>query len=216
MKKRIMFLSTFLPLIIYMCLFQLSLYTRQYLIVVILCVSIIVFQGNNVSSETFKRIRRHLGNGVILLAFLLLLLSVFPSEGILSYNLMLPHSTENADAILVLASGSTPTGEPGYAGYQRVSHGIELLKSGRAPKLIISTGWSKVYGFNEYAWVASFTQLCNVDKSKLDIWKDESITTTYKESQYMKANYPNIKNILLVTSGGHIKRSARVFQALFP
>ena len=212
MKKRIMFLFTFVPIIIYICIMQLSLPVRQYLLVTILCVSAISFPNAKFSSETFKRIRRHLGNGMMLLAVFMLLISVFPTEGILSYYFMLPHATGKADAIVVLASGATPAGLPGYAGYQRVSHGIELLKKNRAPKLIISTGFSKVYGFKEYDWVASYTKFTEADTKKIDILKDESIVTTYMESQYLRKHYPNIKSILLVTSGAHIKRSQLTFQ----
>ncbi len=191
---------------------QLSLPIRQYLLVTILCVSAISFPNAKISSEIFKRIRKHLGNGMILLAVFMLLISIFPTEGILSYYFMLPHANARTDAIVVLASGATPAGLPGYAGYQRVSHGIELLKQGKAPKLIISTGWSKVYGFKEYDWVASYTRLTEVDTKKVDILRDESIVTTYMESQYLKKHYPNIKSILLVTSGAHIKRSQLTFK----
>lgn len=138
-----------------------------------------------------------------------------PIGGLLSKKLVLPHSTEKADAVLVLASGSTLYGDPGYAGYQRVLHGAKLLKSGQAKHLYISTGFDKTFeDFREYDWVASLTRLLEIPADKVTIFKSKDIITTATEAQYAKKQLEaqNINRILLTTSGSHIRRSVATFR----
>lgn len=138
----------------------------------------------------------------------------FPVGGMISQPLMVPHSEKNAEAIVVLASGATESGNPGLSGYQRVLHGVKLLKEGRAPFLYISTGFSRVNGHAEANWVASLTQLTEIPQEKIRILVNKRIVTTATEAQYIaeQLKIAKIQSILLVTSGSHIYRSMLVFQ----
>lgn len=150
---------------------------------------------------------------VLTLAFVILVWT-WPIGGYMSVPLMVPHSQEKADAIVVLASGATRAGDPGYAGYQRVIHGIELLKKGQAKHLYISTGYSEVYGFLEYNWVASLTQLMELPSEQVTIAKSDEIITTATEAAYAKniLNSMGMNKILLTTSNAHIYRSIKTFE----
>ncbi len=152
-------------------------------------------------------------NGMLLLAIFVVLCSAFPLGGYLAEPLIMPHSVENGDAIVVLASGAMQNGEPGYSGYQRVSHGIKLLQEGRAPRLVISTGFSKINGHAEAAWVASFTGMMAVEPASISILISKEIVTTSTEAEYIHKllSRNSINRILLVTSNAHIYRSVLTF-----
>lgn len=212
MKKKYMLFFMFLPSLFYFFICQFQIHWRQFLVAVVFSVGFIAFSGNKNISEKHRAIELALFKGLAVLAVILVFVSIYPVGGLLSIHFMSPNSNKKADAIIVLASGSTPSGDPGYSGFQRVSHGVRLYKEKRAPKLIISTGYSDVYGFNEFVWVSSFTSLLEVDKSGLTVLKDESIITTKAEGEYIKKHFPELKTILLVTSGSHIKRSEMVFR----
>lgn len=104
-------------------------------------------------------------------------------------------------------------GEPGYSGFQRVTHGLRLLQSNRAPMLLISTGYASWLGHAEAAWVASFTSMFAVDQSKIKILVSKDIVTTATEAEYLEKTFAatGLKKILLVTSNGHIYRSVQTF-----
>lgn len=212
MKKKYLLFFTLLPSLFYFFICQFQIHWRQFLVAVVFSVGFIAFSGNKNISEKYKAIENALLKGLAFLAVILVFVSIYPIGGLLSTHFMSAHSNKKADAIVVLASGSTPAGDPGYSGFQRVSHGVRLYKDKRAPKLIISTGYSDIYGFDEFGWVSSFTSLLEVDNSGLTVLKDESIVTTNAEGEYIKKHFPELKTILLVTSGSHIKRSEMVFR----
>jgi uncharacterized SAM-binding protein YcdF (DUF218 family) len=151
--------------------------------------------------------------GQVFLLLMMFACYIYPLGGYLARPLMLEHSTENAQAILVLASGATKTGEFQLSGIQRVTHGVNLLKAGRAPHLYISTGYSKEDGHLEYGWVASYTRLLGLDPASFTIFVSPEITTTFTEAAYARKELAakNINRILLVTSGAHIYRSRLTF-----
>lgn len=202
---------TALPLLMFLVLGQLSQPRQQIIITIFVLFSgLFCFSGH--APETSSA-RTWLKNGLVLLCFTILILTGFPIGGYLAKPLMLPHSTENAQAILVLASGSTKTGDPGFSGLQRVSHGARLLKQGRAPLLFISTGYSQVTQHAEAAWVSSYTSLLEINPASLSILVSNEIVTTATEASYAKKQLEKlgINRILLVTSGAHIYRSCQTF-----
>ena len=146
----------------------------------------------------------------------IIILICFPIGGYMTVPLIVPHSDESADAVLVLASGATYAGEPCLSTYQRVIHGAKLLKSGQAKHLFISTGFSEINGFKEYYAVASLTQMLDIPKDKITIFKSEEIITTATEALYAKKQFDarGINKILLTTSNAHIYRSCRTFEKL--
>lgn len=144
---------------------------------------------------------------------LITMIIAFPIGGYLTKPLILPQSTEKAEAAVVLASGVTSAGEPGLSLYQRVIHGAELLKKGQTEHLYISTGFSAISQFTEYNAVASLTQLLAIPKNKVTILKSSEITTTDTEAKYIKKylEAKGINKILLTTSNSHIYRSYLTF-----
>jgi len=152
--------------------------------------------------------------GMMLFAVFVFIMAFLPLGGLISRPLMLEHSREPAQAIFVLASGSTMAGEPNYSGLQRVMHGIRLLKSGQAPHLFLSTGYSKVYGQAEADWVASYVAMLDVERTSITILVSPEIVTTATEAQYARKvlGEKGINDILLVTSGAHIYRSYLTFK----
>ncbi len=146
----------------------------------------------------------------------IILITAFPIGGYMTVPLILPHSTEKADAVLVLASGATAAGEPNLATYQRIIHGAKLVKNGQAKHLYISTGFSPNYGFLEYDAVTSLTKMLDIPQDKITIFKSEEIKTTATEAQYAKKylNSKGINKILLTTSNAHIYRSCLTFEKL--
>ncbi|MBF0500651.1 MAG: YdcF family protein [Candidatus Riflebacteria bacterium] len=151
--------------------------------------------------------------GIAVLGCLLLLLDLKPVGSWIGRPLMLPHSRENADAIIVLASGVSMGGAPGFAGYQRFFHGYTLLKEGRAPRLYCSTGNSRTTdGFTEKQWVASFATLLSLTGPTFEIITD-MVDTRGEAATFAHLLIPRgISRILLVTNGGHILRATRVFE----
>ncbi len=154
--------------------------------------------------------------GLLFAAFFLVCASRLPLGGLLAQPLLLEHSQENADAIVVLASGATLAGDAALSGYQRNLHGIRLLRNNRAPLLFISTGFSNSYGFAESSWVASLTAMVDAPKQSIRILKSKEITTTKTEADYIarKLKQINARRILLVTGGYHIYRASLVYQKL--
>lgn len=158
--------------------------------------------------ESFKK------GSVLTLAFIIIICG-FPIGGYMTIPLILPHSTEKADAVVVLASGATLAGDMSYSCYQRVTHGASLVKSGQAKHLYISTGIDD-FGFLEYHAVASFTKLLDIPQDKITIFKSEEITTTATEANYIKKEMDKrgINKILLTTSNAHIYRSKLVYEKI--
>ncbi len=151
--------------------------------------------------------------GMMLLLLLMFTCYIYPLGGYLARPLIVEHSNDNAEAIFVLASGATETGDPTLSGLQRISHGAKLLKAGRAPHLYISTGYSKRTGHLEHGWVASYTELLELNPASFTILVSPEITTTFTEAAHARKVLAakGINCILLVTSGAHIYRSWLTF-----
>lgn len=205
------------PTLVYLALSQVrypldrvvkSIYAAVIFVVFLACLS------KMASASAPKSTFRGLLNGFGILLVFVLFFDALPLGGYLAVPLVPKHSTENADAIFVLAAGTTPAKATGFASYQRIRHGIELLKEKRAPRLFISTGYSNELGHADYASTASFTALFNLEPASLTILIDKSITTTYTEAAYAykRLSKEGCKKILLVTSGDHLLRSIATFK----
>ncbi|MGM0601147.1 MAG: YdcF family protein [Candidatus Rifleibacteriota bacterium] len=154
--------------------------------------------------------------GNVLALITLTICIFFPVGGFISQPLLLESSDQDADAVVVLASGATYGDDLNYSGYQRVLHGIKLLKNKRAPKLFISTGFNSINGHREAKCVASLTNLIELPKDNYEILVSERIRTTKTEADYISEilKKQNISKILLVTNGTHIYRAKLVFDNL--
>jgi uncharacterized SAM-binding protein YcdF (DUF218 family) len=131
-------------------------------------------------------------------------------------------TVEPADAVVVLASGGHPSGRPTNSCQQRVLRGLELVRSGRAPRLIISTGTVSRPGRQESEAVFWLLGMCGEHppaSGTVPFWEiviDDRITTTRTEATTLAARLlpQGIKRILLVTNGPHIHRATQVFRAI--
>ncbi len=211
MKKLFLLL---LPTIFFVALGQINHPHKQFFAGLFVVLTLIFYLVSRKQPDQFHK--NHFDdfrNGMLLLGLFVVLCSAFPFGGYLAEPLMMTHSEENADVIVVLASGAMLNGEPGYSGYQRVSHGIKLLQEGRAPKLVISTGFSKNDGYSEAAWVASFTTMMAVEPASISILVSKEIVTTATEAEYVHKllSQNGLNSILLVTSNAHIYRSVLTF-----
>lgn len=204
----------FLPTLLFLSFGQMAQPRQEFLTVVFAIVSaLLCFTKIENYPQSYLVLQKDYTKGMVCMAIFILICATFPVGGYLGRPLMSEHSSENAQAIVVLASGGTPTGEPGLSGMQRVTHGIELLKHGRAPLLVVSTGYSKKTGHAESAWVASYTDLFALNPASLTILISEEIVTTATEAAYARKRLEKlgINRILLVTSNAHIYRSCRTF-----
>ena len=212
--KLIFFFSPFVCFLIFQQLHRVP----SYYFSVIYCLFTIYycFISKNNLPKILKKYRNYFKIGSTIAFSLIMIIITFPIGGYMTVPLILPHSSEQADAVLVLASGATPEGDPNLSTYQRVIHGAKLLKSGQAKHLFISTGFSNTNGFKEYDAVASLTQILDIPKGKITIFKSEEIITTATEALYAKKQFDarKINKILLTTSNAHIYRSCLTFEKL--
>ncbi|HEY9071684.1 MAG TPA: YdcF family protein [Candidatus Ozemobacteraceae bacterium] len=143
-------------------------------------------------------------------------LTNLPIGSLLCRPLMLPPSQERADAVFVLASGVSEEGEYTYAGLQRVMHGAELLKEGRAPRLFLSTGDpTPDRPLPEAGWTASFAAHLGLASGCFEILTGGITTTRTEAGNAARVLLPRgFRRILLVTNGPHIRRAAATFRAV--
>jgi uncharacterized SAM-binding protein YcdF (DUF218 family) len=207
----------FLPTAIILAIGQTKFHARAVCSVLFVLFSLVLMNLPRLRAKQSEKLStKHYTQGLLFAAFFLVCASRFPIGGFLAQPLLLEHSQQNADAIVVLASGATLAGDPALSGYQRNLHGIRLLRNNRAPLLFISTGFSDAYGFAEASWVASLTAMIDAPKQSIRILKSKEITTSKTEADYIaqKLKQVNARRILLVTGGYHIYRAAMVYKKL--
>lgn len=217
LHKLLTLLVTILPALIVLLLPQAPDHIEMLLAGILIIFSILLlYLCKKAVSPLWQKLGVYYQNGMIIALIALIICIFFPVGGLLCEPLYMAPSSENAQAIFVMASGATDAKDPNLSGYQRVLHGITLLKENRAPLLIISTGFSNDNGFAEAAWVASLTQLCAVPPEKMIIFKSERIRTSKSEADYAaeQLNRLNVNRILLVTNASHLYRGKLVFEKL--
>ena len=126
--------------------------------------------------------------------------------------LLLPHSTENAQAIVVLACGFQKNGAPDFGGMQRFWHAYSLYREKRAPLMIFSTSEVERDGHRQSYWVASLTQTLGLATSSFEMLTKG--TDTREEARIIAQHLlpRNLRRILLVTHGPHILRTVKAFE----
>ena len=213
--KLVFLISPIIFWIIYMQLHRVPSYFVS-VIYTIVAIYYAFLNKDKIKKECFKIGQDYFVKGHLIVFCLIILVSTFPIGGYMAVPLIMPHSTEKADAVLVLASGATPTEDPNLATYQRVIHGAKLVKDGQAKHLYISTGYNKYYGFLEYEAVKKLTSMLDIPQDKITIFKSDEIVTTATEAQYAKKFFDSvgINKILLTTSNAHIYRSYRTFKKI--
>ncbi len=109
---------------------------------------------------------------------------------------------ERADMIVVLAGG-----------LGRIEEGMRLLSAGIAPFLVIS-GAGKEAGFNTISQRKDMVE--KISSGHIIIEKESGSTyqNAIKVSQLMRSY--GVKNIILITSNYHMKRSMFIFRRVLP
>lgn len=210
MPVLINFFIGIIPLAMYFFIDETSHKKMLSVVFVIISLAVFIVPGN----ATYKKFLNYYKNGFLFFALCIFIFSYFPVGGWLSVPLVIEHSPDNAQAIVVFASGSTPAGLPGYSGYQRALHGFKLLREKRAPYLYLSSGYSSQRGHAEAKWLASLADMIDADPNSYEILKDKAITTTATEAEYIYGILKDkgISRILVVTSGAHIYRTVATFE----
>lgn len=130
-----------------------------------------------------------------------------------------PQPMPEAEAIVVLGGSTRPADYPRpwvdvmEAG-DRVLHGAQLYKAGKAPRLILSGGRIHWRGGDppESDDMAKIAVEMGVPET--DIWEEPSSLNTYQNAVNVKAilEKEGINRILLVTSAMHMPRALAIFK----
>ena len=96
--------------------------------------------------------------------------------------------------------------------------GVAIRSAKKYPNAyIICTGGptSRVEGITEAAMMAQWMTICGIDESRIILEEDSFSTTENAQNSFLLLyeQYPQIKNLAIVTSDYHIRRSVMMFEA---
>lgn len=147
--------------------------------------------------------------GVVALALMHL-----PVGRLLSRPLLVEPAAGQADAIVVLTAGCGEGGQPSFASFQRVLHGVALWRAGRAPRLVFSASDFSWRGSGDRDAIASLAAQLQVPAAAYTILHEGHLTTRTEAGQISRYLLERgWRRILLVTNGPHILRSVLTFAA---
>ncbi len=157
-----------------------------------------------------RRLRKGLYAVTGLLALLWLLVAYGPLSRLLVTGLVRSDPLRPADAVLVLATRMQSDGDPTAAQLSRLLHGLELVKDGLAPRLIITELPPPAASQRPFAEVllqrfAPEVEL--VDLGPVFNTRDEAVMT----AEYMKKH--GLKRAIVTSSPTHTFRAAAVLEA---
>lgn len=117
---------------------------------------------------------------------------------------------ENADCIIVLGCQVHSNGVPSHMLEDRLSRGVELYKSGAAPKLLMSGD----HGRQEYNEVAAMKQFA-IDRGvpSQDVFMDHAGFSTY-DSLYRARDIFGAKKVIIVSQKYHLYRALYIADSL--
>ncbi|NLI76206.1 MAG: YdcF family protein [Candidatus Riflebacteria bacterium] len=137
-----------------------------------------------------------------------------PVGGLLCRPLLVEPAPGQADAIVVLTAGCGEGGQPSFASYQRVLHGVALWRAGRAPRLVFSASDFSWRGTGDRDAIASLAAQLQVPAEAFAILHEGHLTTRTEARQISRYLLDRgWRRILLVTNGPHILRAVRAFAA---
>lgn len=122
---------------------------------------------------------------------------------------------KNADAIVVLGGGIDDSGAPGQSSTRRAYLGSQLFLQGRAPRLILSTGYTDSEVNKSEAQAMRIIAIgMGVPDHKIIL--EEKSYNTYTNALETKKilEKNNLKSIILVTSFSHLYRAVKVFNKI--
>ena len=159
-------------------------------------------------------VKRH-KNALIRIVAVVMILGLIAVGAVAATNAAVINSTEeeivnvseasksNADCILILGCGVRDDGQPCMLLRDRLDRGIELYKSGAAPKIIMSGDHGrKVY--DEVNTMKRYAMERGVPPE--DIFMDHAGFSTY-ESMYRARDIFEVKNLIIVTQAYHLSRA---------
>jgi len=134
-----------------------------------------------------------------------------------SYTLTAPSEIVSADKVIVLSGMVKPIKRNSVVHYEfsepvdRIFAGINLLKMGKAEKIILTRGklpWN--IGVPEGEFLAEFVQSQGIDPDRILL--TEMVENTNDEAKAISKMLPKNSEVILVTSAFHMPRAEKVFQ----
>ena len=135
------------------------------------------------------------------------------------YEILRAEDSPEAEAIVVLGGATFPPIPPRVAvevgsAFDRLLHGMRLLRSGRAPIMVLSGGLTVFVGSNltESGRMRSLALEYGIPAQAIVL--EEESRNTYENALYTRAllEERGIDRILLVTSAKHMPRAVAVFR----
>ena len=134
-----------------------------------------------------------------------------------NYQATAPNEIISADTVIVLSGMVRPIKQENGIHYEfseavdRIFAGINILKIGKAQKLILTRGklpWS--IGVPEGEFLAEFAQSQGIDPNKILL--TGIVQNTNDEAKAISKMLPENSEVILVTSAFHMPRAEKVFQ----
>ena len=121
---------------------------------------------------------------------------------------------ERADAIVVLGGGVGESGQAGQGHEERVRRAIDLYRAGWAPRLIMSSGFVRI--FREAEVMRALAVADGVPSGAIDL--EETARSTHDNVRFVDAilQRRQASTVLLVSSPYHMRRVLAVFRRQTP
>ena len=170
----------------------------------------------------FGILRKKILPSLLALLLLTLLSLPFVSNQLINllernYSVISPNELDTADTVVVLSGMLQTIKQDSMIHYEfseavdRIFAGINLLKMGKAQKIILTRGklpWSK--GVPEGDYLAEFVQSQGIDPNRILL--TEIVQNTNDEAKAISRMLPKNSEVILVTSAFHMPRAKKVFQ----
>ena len=134
-----------------------------------------------------------------------------------NYSVISPNELDTADTVVVLSGMLQTIKQDSMIHYEfseavdRIFAGINLLKMGKAQKIILTRGklpWNK--GVPEGDYIAEFVQSQGIDPNRILL--TEIVQNTNDEAKAISKMLPKTSEVILITSAFHMPRAEKVFQ----
>ena len=170
----------------------------------------------------FGILRKKILPSLLALLLLTLLSLPFVSNQLINllernYSVISPNEVDTADTVVVLSGMLQTIKQDNAIHYEfseavdRIFAGINLLKMGKAQKIILTRGklpWSK--GVPEGDYLAEFVQSQGIDPNRILLTK--IVENTNDEAKAISKMLPKTSEVILITSAFHMPRAEKVFQ----
>ena len=170
----------------------------------------------------FGILRKKILPSLLALLLLTLLSLPFVSNQLINllernYSVISPNELDTADTVVVLSGMLQTIKQDSMIHYEfseavdRIFAGINLLKMGKAQKIILTRGklpWNK--GVPEGDYLAEFVQSQGIDPNRILL--TEIVQNTNDEAKAISKMLPKTSEVILITSAFHMPRAEKVLQ----